>query len=72
VQRSGKVQALRLSLKGLPVPGGKTGDDDLELLGLRGQLELLLDPETRAPLQLSGTVKVVGSVTLRLAAVRPR
>jgi len=72
VQRSGKIQALRLSLNGLPVPGGKPGDDDLELLGLRGQLELLLDPETRAPLQLSGTVKVVGSVTLRLAAVRPR
>ena len=72
VQRSGKVQALRLSLQGLPVPGGDPADDDLELLGLRGQLELLLDPATRAPLQLSGTVKVVGSVTLRLATLRPR
>lgn len=72
VQRSGNVRPLRLSLQGLPVPGGKPEDDDLELLGLRGRLELMLDPETRAPLQLSGNVKVLGSVTLRLAAVRPR
>ena len=72
VQRSGKVQPLRLSLQGLPVPGADPEDDELELLGLRGRLELLLDPATRAPLQLSGNVKIVGSVTLRLSALRPR
>ncbi|MEQ1802361.1 MAG: hypothetical protein ABL989_10590 [Gammaproteobacteria bacterium] len=71
VQRSGKVRPLRLSLQGLPVPGSDP-DEDLELLGLRGRLELLLDPATRAPLQLSGNVKIVGSVTLRLTALRPR
>jgi hypothetical protein len=71
VQRQGTVRPLRLALQGLPVPGGDP-DEDLELLGLRGRLELLLDPATRAPLQLSGNVKIVGSVTLRLAAVRPR
>jgi len=72
VERAGKVQALRLSLQGLPIAGGDPADDDLELLGLRGRLELLLEPATRAPLQLSGNVKVVGAVTLRLTAVRPR
>jgi hypothetical protein len=72
VQRTGTVEALRLSLKGLPVPGGDPEDDDLELLGLKGQLELLLEPTTRAPLQLSGNVKIVGRVTLRLDEVRPR
>lgn len=72
VQRSGKIRPLRLSLQGLPVPGGDPQDDDLELLGLRGRLELLLEPTTRAPLQLSGNVKIVGSVTLRLVALRPR
>ncbi len=72
VKRSGKVRPLRLSLQGLPVPGGDPDDDDLELLGLRGRLELLLDPATRAPLQLSGNVKIVGVVTLQLAALRPR
>ena len=54
------------------MPGGDPEDDDLELLGLHGRLELLLDPATRAPLELSGDVKIVGTVTLRLAALRPR
>ena len=72
VQRNGKVTAVRLSLQGLPVPGGDPNDDDLELLGLRGQLELLLDPGTRAPLQLSGDVKIFGRVTLRIAELHPR
>jgi hypothetical protein len=72
VQRSGKLKPLRLSLQGMPVPGSDSQDDDLELLGLRGQLELLLDPATRAPLQLSGDVKILGKVTLRLAELHPR
>jgi hypothetical protein len=72
IRQNGKVKPLRLSLRGLPVPGGDPEDDDLELLGLRGQLELLLDPATRAPLQLSGDVKILGKVTLRLAELHPR
>ena len=72
IQRTGRMRALRLSLQGLPVPGGNSEDDELEVLGLKGRLDLFLDPETRAPLQLSGTVKLLGTVTLKLAAVRPR
>lgn len=72
VQRNGKLKPVRLSLKGLPVPGGDPKDDDLELLGLRGQLELLLDPGSRAPLQLSGDVKMFGRVTLRITELHPR
>lgn len=70
VERSGTVRPLRISLQGLPAPGGDSGDDGLELLGLRGKLELLLDPATRAPLELSGDVRILGRVTLRLAALR--
>ncbi len=72
VQRTGRIRALRLSLQGVPVPGGNPDDNELEVLGLKGRLDLFLDPETRAPLQLSGTVKLLGTVTLKLAAVRPR
>jgi len=71
VQRTGQVRPLRLALQGLPVPGADP-DEEMELLGLRGRLELLLDPATRAPLQLSGNVKIVGTVTFRLTAMRPR
>lgn len=77
VQRNGKVRPLRLSLQGAPPPGSDPGaddadDNDTELFGLRGQLELLIDPATRAPLQLSGDVKIVGKLTLRLAELHPR
>ncbi len=72
VQRTGRIRALRLSLQGVPVPGGNPDDDELEVLGLKGRLDLFLEPETRAPLQLSGTVKLLGRVNLRLVALRPR
>lgn len=64
-RRRGKVDALVLAIRGQPVePAG--GDDKFELLGLQGELELLLDPLTRVPLQLSGTVRIAGQVTVRL------
>lgn len=64
----GEAPALRILLRGDPRTAG--GDDELELLGLRGDLELWLDPATRAPLQLSGTVAVLGRVTLRLRSLQ--
>jgi hypothetical protein len=63
-RRRGSVEALRLVLQGDPDTAGSS--DELELLGLRGALELHLDPVTRAPLSLSGNVAIVGAVTLRL------
>ncbi len=71
VERRGRVRPLRLGLTALPVPGSDP-EDTVEILGLRGRLELYLDPVTRAPLQLSGSVKLLGNVTLRAQAVRPR
>jgi hypothetical protein len=72
IQRRARLKPLRLSLQGLPVPGGDPEDDELELLGLRGRLELQLDPVTRAPLRLSGNVKILGKVTLQLSDLRLR
>ncbi len=71
VQRRGPLLPVRLSLEGVQTPGQPPDEDDLELLGLRGKLELMLDPATRAPVQLSGNVRIVGAVTLRLLALRP-
>lgn len=71
VQRRGTLRPVRLALEGVATPGQPPDGDDLELLGLRGRLELLLDPETRAPVELSGNVRILGTVTLRLLAVRP-
>jgi hypothetical protein len=51
---------------------GEDPEDELEVLGMRGRLELALDPDTRTPLQLSGKVKILGAVTMKLASVRLR
>ncbi len=67
-QRKGSIDAIALRLRPRPLdPGGD--DADFELLGLRGDLELLIDPDTRTPLQVSGTVKLAGQLTVRLRRV---
>lgn len=41
-------------------------DDDMKILGLQGEVTLLVDPELRIPLEVSGRVKFLGRVTIRL------
>ena len=59
----GKLEAIRVAIRGRPL----TGDDDgeLTLLGMR-DVELLLDPASRAPLELRGRVAVFGGVKFEL------
>ena len=61
----GEVRAVRVAIRGRPLDGEETGDDDFELLGLTN-LELFLDPETRAPLMLTGRLPRFGQVAFRL------
>jgi hypothetical protein len=63
--RNENIPALRILIRGEPIAGTDT-DDEFELLGLKGDIELLLDPESRLPLALSGNVKIMGHVTFRL------
>lgn len=63
-RQRGSLSAPRLLIRGETL-GEEDDDDEFELLGLRGDLELYLDPESRAPLQLSGNVRLLGRVTLR-------
>jgi hypothetical protein len=64
-RRRERLEAIVLGIRGAPLEPADDGEP-FELLGLRGDLELLLDPVTRAPLQLKGRVKVMGQVTIRL------
>lgn len=57
------MDTVRMSIRGRPLDG--SDDGNFEFLGLRN-VELFLDPETRAPLMLTGKVKVMGRVKLRL------
>lgn len=65
-QRRGKTPALRLRVRGEPLQPGEDSDDEFELLGLQGDIELLLDPASRSPLALSGKAKIIGQVTFQL------
>ena len=71
-RRQGEIDALVMQVRGSPLDPPADADEEFELLGLRGDLELLLDPATRVPLQLRGHVKVLGrlSVELRQAVLR--
>ena len=62
--RQDKLSPIRILIRGESLDDD--GEDRFNLLGLRGDMELLLDPDTRLPLQLSGRAKVVGQVTFRL------
>lgn len=62
-RRVEKVSALRYFIRGRPL--SETDGEEFRLLGL-SDLELLLDPATRAPLQLRGRVDVFGRVKFQL------
>jgi len=64
-KKKGKVQALKLMLRGEMIDDGDD-DDQFELLGLRGDIDIHIDPVTRAPMQLEGNVKIAGHAVMRL------
>jgi len=64
-RRKGKVEALKLLVRGEMIDDGDS-DDQFELLGLRGDIDIHIDPVTRAPLQIEGNVKIAGHAVMRL------
>ena len=74
VTSSGKTRIKkRIAPIRVRIAGVQTDSDDgekFELLGLQ-QVELLLDPATRAPLELSGKVPFFGRVTFSLDELTP-
>jgi len=65
------VQALELAVDAAPVAPGGSGDD-LEFLGMKGSVRIVLDPERRAPIEVSGRVPGAGTVVVRLQGVTLR
>ena len=61
--------ALRIRLSGQEASGEAV---ELELLGLEGDLEVLLDRERRVPLAIRGGMPVLGRIEVKLRSVRFR
>ncbi len=68
----GTVEAIVLRLRGSPLDPVAEDDEAFELLGLSGDLDIFLDPQTRAPLQLRGRIKIAGQTTVRLTGMATR
>jgi hypothetical protein len=62
------VTALELTVKP-DYRSAAAPDDDIEFLGMRGGVRILLDPVRRVPLEVSGRVPSAGAVTVRLQGV---
>ena len=63
------MAALSIAIEARPLAAAP--DEEFELFGLT-DLELLLDPETRAPLELRGHVDYFGDVAFRLRQLTVR
>ncbi len=72
---SGSSRAIKETVAGLEltVTGSRFGHDagkgDLEFVGFRGAVRILLDPTRRVPVEISGSVPMAGTVTVRLQDV---
>jgi hypothetical protein len=71
-RRNGAVRAVERTVPALELviaaagPGDGAEDEEVELLGLRGRVRVVLDAERRFPIELSGRVPKAGAVTVRL------
>ena len=68
IRHKKRLELLRIRIAG--VPGDSSKGEEFELLGLQ-QVELLIDPVSRAPLELSGKVPFFGRVTFSLDELTP-
>lgn len=68
-ERKGEIDALKLLVRGQMVDDGDD-DDQFELLGLRGDIDIHIDPVTRVPLQIEGNVKIAGHAVMRLTRLK--
>lgn len=60
-------RALHIRMTGTAIDPAERGD--FELLGLKGDIDLYLDPETRVLIQISGAVDIIGYTDVKLKAV---
>ena len=68
VRQKNRIDLIRIRILG--VAADPLDEENFELLGMH-QVELLIDPGTRAPVELSGKVPFFGRVTFKLDELTP-
>jgi hypothetical protein len=64
----GRRETLRIAVEGTSVAPGAS-ERDFEFLGLRGDVEIFLEPARRLPLQIAGDLRYAGRGRVRLQRV---
>jgi hypothetical protein len=72
VRKKGKVNSLRITLEAQPLPADRKDAENFSFLGFHKDITIDIDPELRIPLQMSGRIPTVGTVSLKLSGVSMR
>jgi hypothetical protein len=72
VRKKGKVDSLRITLEAQPLQADLKDAEKFSFLGFHKDITIDLDPELRIPLQISGRIPTVGTVSLKLSGVSMR
>jgi hypothetical protein len=62
-----EYKTLHVKMHGVPIDA--SAEDDFDLLGLKGEIDLYLDPKTRVLVQISGSLDIIGYTDIKLKAV---
>jgi hypothetical protein len=62
-----EYKVLHIRMRGVPIDPAGAGDFDF--LGLKGDIDLYLDPDTRVLVQISGNADIIGYTDIKLRAV---
>ena len=72
VRRRGKTDIVRVKLAAQPAKSDQEDPENFSFLGFHKNIAIDVDPELHLPVQVSGTIPTVGTVTLKLSEARLR
>lgn len=69
VKKKGEIKTVKISMTSGPLVGSTEEAEKFSFLGLQGEIELLLHPASRIPLQISGRIAPMGRLDFKLQKV---
>jgi hypothetical protein len=72
IRQRGKLEVMRVTMEARPARADQRDPENFSFLGFHNNIAIAIDPHSRIPVQVSGTIPMVGSVTLKLREVKLR
>lgn len=70
IRTNGAVKAVRVSLNAASSQADEEDGESFSFLGLKEDIEIFLDPQSRIPLMVRGVIPLAGRVELKLREIR--